>query len=143
MLEKNFYESLKNFFKAQGITQQTIADELGVKQAYINLILNGKNPIGRSTAQKLSDAYGLSVAWLLTGEGNMLKAPAAAGQVNNINVDASGNSINASGNANVKQTVGAADTCSQLMEQNKKLMDIVSDQQKQINQLLQLLSTKL
>lgn len=143
MLNENFYSQLKKFFKGCGITQNQMAEVLGADQSYISQLLNGKCSLGRATAQKLSDAYGLSVAWLLTGEGNMLKTPAAGGQVNNINVDASGNSINASGNASVKQTVGTADTCSQLMEQNKKLMDIVSDQQKQINQLLQLLSTKL
>ncbi len=143
MIDENFYMRLKKFFKSQGITQTDISDNLGLQQTFVSAMFNGHKSITRQTAQKLSDAYGLSVAWLLTGEGNMLKAPAAGGQVNNINVDASGNSINASGNANVKQTVGAADTCSQLMEQNKKLMDIVSDQQKQINQLLQLLSTKL
>lgn len=68
MLNENFYISLKKFFKDQNITQQQVADKLGTSQAYVNSILTGRNHIGRQTASRLAAAYGLSAAWLLTGE---------------------------------------------------------------------------
>lgn len=72
MLDEKFYIQLKKFFKRQGITQAEIAERYGTTQAYINLLLNGKTPIGKSCAVKLHELYGLSVSWLLTGDGNMI-----------------------------------------------------------------------
>ena len=39
---------------------------------YISGILNGKLTIGKKTAAKLQEIYGISSAWLLTGQGSML-----------------------------------------------------------------------
>ena len=61
MIDSFFYDTLKKFFKRQGITQQQIGDALGTTQVYVNSILNGRAPIGKSTAVKLNDLYGLSV----------------------------------------------------------------------------------
>lgn len=149
MIDEKFYSILKNFFREKKITQQNVADTLHSSNSYVNQLLNGKCSLGRSAAQKLSDAYGLSVAWLLTGEGEMLSS-GAAGTVNNISIDASNNvkagggvsgTVSQAGGSSGNDSEGGA--CGRLIEQNQQLMDIVSDQQKQINQLLQLLSTKL
>ena len=138
MKDENFYIQLKKFFKNLGLSQRQIADQLGVKQSYVNLMLNGRNPIGRHNAQKFHDAYGLSVAWLLTGEGNMMARGAAA--VNTINIDAAdnrGNTISAQGGSSVSHVSQAAggdaatlerllDQNAQLIEQNKKLIDLLA-----------------
>jgi len=140
MQSEKFYIQLKKFFKAQGITQQQVGETLGTTQAYVNLMLNGKCSLGRQTAQKLHDAYGFSVAWLLTGEGDMMARGAAA--VNTINIDARGNRVNASGSATAVQAVGGSsvtpaggdaatvaqllDQNAQLIEQNKKLIDLLA-----------------
>ena len=34
-------ESLKSFFKERGLTQEKVADMLGVSQAYVNALLTG------------------------------------------------------------------------------------------------------
>lgn len=148
MIDEKFYATLKNFFREKKITQQNVADTLHSSNSYVNQLLNGKCSLGRSAAQKLHDAYGLSVAWLLTGEGEML-ASGAAGTVNNISIDAS-NNVKAGGGVSGTVSQGGSsgnesegDVCGRLIEQNQQLMDIVSDQQKQINQLLNILSTKL
>ena len=39
---------------------------------YINGVMAGRNVIGKGLANKLTKYYGLSSAWLLTGEGDML-----------------------------------------------------------------------
>lgn len=74
------YEQRKNldllveFFKDQGLTQEDIAARLGVSQAHVNQLLNGKTPFGKKTASKWASTFGVSAAWLLTGEGEMLMA---------------------------------------------------------------------
>lgn len=148
MINENFFLQLKYFFKKRGITQQQIADALDVQQSYVGALLNGRRTITRNYAQKFHELYGLSVAWLLTGEGEMLSS-GAAGTVNNISINAS-NNVKAGGGVSGSVAVGGSSgnesdsgVCGRLIEQNQQLMDIVSDQQKQINQLLNILSTKL
>ena len=63
---------LKEYFENQGVTQDTLAQKLGVDKAHINKLLNGKKSFGKQTAKKWSDLFGLSYSWLLTGEGDML-----------------------------------------------------------------------
>lgn len=67
-----FLKKLSNFFVERNITQSSIARELDVPSTYINAIFKGRKRIGKSTAKKFSIHYGLSEAWLLTGEGEMV-----------------------------------------------------------------------
>lgn len=139
MIDEKFYIQLKNFFKAHGITQGDIAITLEAHQSFVSAMFNGKRSITRQTAQKLHDAYGLSIAWLLTGEGDMMAQAAAA--VNTINIDArdhrGGNSITAAGGSSVSHVSQAGgsdatlerllDQNAQLIEQNKKLIDLLAE----------------
>ena len=63
---------LDKFFKDKGLSQREIADNMSVSSAYINAVLCGRKAIGKKVAEKLSNLYGLSASWLLTGEGEML-----------------------------------------------------------------------
>lgn len=65
------YVTLKKFFKEKGYTQEDIALKLGVSEQYVNAILNGRKELGKKQAERLSNLYGLSYSWLLTGEGSM------------------------------------------------------------------------
>lgn len=150
MLNENFYISLKKFFKDQNITQQQVAYKLGTSQAYVNSILTGRNPIGRQTAAKLSAAYGLSAAWLLTGEGEMLAS--SHGSVNHISIDA-GSRINATGGSSVSNvgnvgnvgqgTATDTTTVDKLIDVVTRQQEQMSHQQEQIDQLLKLIKDKL
>jgi plasmid maintenance system antidote protein VapI len=147
MLNENFYISLKKFFKDQNITQQQVAYKLGTSQAYVNSILTGRNPIGRQTAAKLSAAYGLSAAWLLTGEGEMLAT--SHGSVNHISIDA-GSRINATGGSSVSNvgnvaqgTAADTTTVDKLIGVMTRQQEQMSHQQEQIDQLIQILKDKL
>lgn len=70
MSKDQFY--LKQGFQELNISMQQLSRDMGVSQAYVSNILNGKKRIGSRTALKLSELYGLNVNWLLTGEGVML-----------------------------------------------------------------------
>lgn len=42
-----------------------------MSQSYVNALLNDKKAFGKKQAQKWNELFGLSVNWLLTGEGNI------------------------------------------------------------------------
>lgn len=64
-------EKLKEYFFKEGITQEEIAKKLGVSQAYVSAMLNGK-PFGKTTAKKWGELFNIKPSWLLTGDGQML-----------------------------------------------------------------------
>lgn len=66
--QKKFCEELRDFMKSQGLTQQTIAERLGVSQSYVGMLMSGNKAFGKQAAQTWAEAFGLSAAWLLTGE---------------------------------------------------------------------------
>ena len=73
MSEEKLLE-LGKYLRETGHTQASIASQLGVSQPYVNALLTGRKAFGKSQAKKWGDLYGLSPSWLLTGEGEMLKA---------------------------------------------------------------------
>lgn len=74
---KKVSEALTDYFKARGITQDAIAERLGVSQQYVSKLLSGKAEFGKRQAQKFGELFGIQPSWLLTGEGDMLVAPPA------------------------------------------------------------------
>lgn len=98
-MEYNHLEKLKDYFCSIGIRQDVLSKELGVSQPYISQLINGKKEVGKKVANKLSEKFGLSQYWLLTGEGEMLRDQSTT----NI---ASNNTYgdNASGNNNITIT---------------------------------------
>lgn len=65
-------EKLRQFFKDEGLTQDRIADILGVTQPYVNSLLSGKRAFGKNQAQRFEELFGISASWLLTGKGEMI-----------------------------------------------------------------------
>lgn len=66
------HEALTNYFEGKGISQVAIAQRLRVSRAYVNSLLSGRQRFGKKQAQIWNDIFGISKAWLLTGEGEML-----------------------------------------------------------------------
>lgn len=64
MKEENL-NKLKKYLRLQGLSQSKIAEELNVSQAYVNLLLNGKNNFGIETALKWRDKFGFNPEWLI------------------------------------------------------------------------------
>lgn len=114
-----FFENLKTFFKKQGITQTEIASAMGIQQSYVAKLFNGHKNMTKNMAQRLHDVYGLSVAWLLTGEGNMMAADHQPGAISQ------GVEVNGNHSYGYIGTGGAADatTVKNLLEQNRMLLD--------------------
>lgn len=68
----SMHEKLKKYFEGKGITQQQIADVLGVSLPYVNAVLNGTKMLGKKNAVKWANLFGLSKSFLLTGEGEIV-----------------------------------------------------------------------
>lgn len=66
---------LKDYLKSLGLSQTMIANQMNCAPSYVNQLLAGKNPIGKQTAAKFQELYGISAAWLLTGDGEMIIDP--------------------------------------------------------------------
>lgn len=130
MLDEKFYIQLKKFFKRQGITQAEIAERYGTTQAYINLLLNGKTPIGKSCAVKLHELYGLSVSWLLTGDGNMIDESTT----NTVNINR--DSVKVGGNVSGGRQQGGS-----LSEVVEKLVNELAEQRRASNKQQELINT--
>lgn len=65
-------KKLHEYFENQGITQKQISGELNLSKMYVNMLFMGRRYFGRKTAQRFQDLYGISAAWLMTGEGEMM-----------------------------------------------------------------------
>ena len=65
-------KKLRQFLKENNITQEKAAERLGITVGAVNALLTGKRDFGRKSATAWGDEFGLSVYWLMTGEGEML-----------------------------------------------------------------------
>lgn len=63
-------QKIKEYFSEMGMSQQEVANVLGVQQAAVSNQLNGR-PFGKNSATKWNNAFGFRTNWLLTGEGPM------------------------------------------------------------------------
>ena len=122
MTKQEKSEKLSNFFAIKGLTQKNIADTLGVSEPCVNALICGRREFGKRTAWEWQKQFGLSAAWLMTGEGDMLRTP----------IHAEEGSVQVMGNAS---NVNAGKTIDSLVELLKR-------KDEQIDRLIRLLEGK-
>lgn len=118
-------EKLSAFFKEKGITQEEIAAQLGVSQSYVNALLNEKKAFGKKQAQKWNELFGLSVNWLLTGEGNITNNGVTQSNQNGNNIN--GHSVT----VNKTETDSFIELLKKKDEQIDRLLSIIENMNKQ------------
>lgn len=62
---------LREYFRKRGIPQKEIAEKLDVSPQYVSSLLHGRVPLGKGTATKLENAFGLNAQYLLMGVGQI------------------------------------------------------------------------
>lgn len=124
---KKIGDKLSSFFKEKGITQEEIAAKLGVSQSYVNALFNGKKAFGKKQAQKWNEMFGISVNWLLTGEGSITNDGIVQNNQNGDNIQ--GHSIT------------VTKTEKNYLDIIKKQSDQLSKSQEQIDRLLSIIET--
>ena len=92
---------LKEVRKKLGLTQQQLADKIGVKWHKIKDIEIGKSKLSVEIADKIRDIFSISFDWLLTGKGPMYLNDPQKSQENNIIVSNIGNNIKGDANINI------------------------------------------
>lgn len=123
MEEKEFLERLKGFFKEKGLTQEQIASMLGVTQPYVNSLFTGKREFGKQQAKKFEELFGISEAWLLTRNGEMVTDSVIQNNQNGNNIH--GHTVNYQGE-----------------NSTEKLIAMLQKKDEQIDRLLTLLERK-
>lgn len=83
---KRIGSELRAYFAKKGFSQQDIADALNIHQTNVSELFLGKRPFGKNAAMKWHKAFGLSVNWLITGEGPMFETDSSITQ-HNVNGD--------------------------------------------------------
>lgn len=105
---------------------QQFIEEIGSNKSIISRIINKKLKVSNNLLYKIKEKYPeLSLNWLLTGEGEMLKQ-SVDNSWNNISItqrDNNTNNINQEREALIKHL---RDEVEYLREQNKKLMDLLT-----------------
>lgn len=68
----NENEKIKKIRKELGLTQQEMADSIGVSKQYLSKVENGLTELSKEKITKLCNYYGISLDWILSDKGGML-----------------------------------------------------------------------
>lgn len=69
---KEVGQKLRVYFEEKGMTQQQVAEKLGIKQQNVAAHYSGLRAFGKNAAMKWQRAFGFNAQWLMTGQGKMM-----------------------------------------------------------------------
>jgi hypothetical protein len=122
MTEKEIIGKMNDFWAQSGKSKAEMSRELGVDAGTFGNILNGNRGVSAGLLSKFLETYpSVSAEWLMRGVGSMF---AADGHVGGENIANNNNS-----------QINAGDTIN-------RLVSLLEEKDKQINQLLQILASK-
>lgn len=122
MTEKEIIGKMNDFWAQSGKSKAEMSRELGVDAGTFGNILNGNRGMSAGLLSKFLETYpSVSAEWLMRGVGSMF---AADGHVGGENIANNNNS-----------QINAGDTIN-------RLVSLLEEKDKQINQLLQILASK-
>jgi hypothetical protein len=122
MTEKEIIGKMNDFWAQSGKSKAEMSRELGVDAGTFGNILNGNRGVSAGLLSKFLETYpSVSAEWLMRGVGSMF---AADGHVGGENIANNNNS-----------QINAGDTIN-------RLVSLLEEKDKQINQLLQILTSK-
>lgn len=122
MTEKEIIGKMNDFWAQSGKSKAEMSRELGVDAGTFGNILNGNRGVSAGLLSKFLETYpSVSAEWLMRGVGSMF---AADGRVGGENIANNNNS-----------QINAGDTIN-------RLVSLLEEKDKQINQLLQILASK-
>jgi hypothetical protein len=122
MTEKEIIGKMNDFWAQSGKSKAEMSRELGVDAGTFGNILNGNRGVSVGLLAKFLETYpSVSAEWLMRGVGSMF---AADGHVGGENIANNNNS-----------QINAGDTIN-------RLVSLLEEKDKQINQLLQILASK-
>ncbi|MEG1554635.1 MAG: helix-turn-helix transcriptional regulator [Rikenellaceae bacterium] len=142
MTDKERIESIE---KILNLTTNALAKEIGLKNAQtLYDILKGKHGISKDLADKIAVKYlNINKAWLITGEGDMLKEQQQIGDVKNSTI-VNGN-VNGNGNK-ITHYTPEYENCQKEVEHLKAIIDekdkIIAEKEQRLIEKNSLISEK-
>ncbi len=122
MTEKEIIGKMNDFWAQSGKSKAEMSRELGVDAGTFGNILNGNRGVSAGLLSKFLETYpSVSAEWLMRGVGSMFTADGHVGGENIAN--------------NNNSQINAGDTIN-------RLVSLLEEKDKQINQLLQILASK-
>jgi len=122
MTEKEIIGKMNDFWAQSGKSKAEMSRELGVDAGTFGNILNGNRGVSAGLLSKFLETYpSVSAEWLMRGVGSMFAADERVGGENIAN--------------NNNSQINAGDTIN-------RLVSLLEEKDKQINQLLQILASK-
>lgn len=122
MTEKEIIGKMNDFWAQSGKSKAEMSRELGVDAGTFGNILNGNRGVSAGLLSKFLETYpSVSAEWLMRGVGSMFAADGRGGGENIAN--------------NNNSQINAGDTIN-------RLVSLLEEKDKQINQLLQILASK-
>lgn len=85
---------LRKYCEAHGIKNKELEEKLHLSSGAVSSILSGRYGISKENAVALSELFGFSIPFLLSGEGTLF--PATQSIVNSGNVTGNGNNVSIS-----------------------------------------------
>lgn len=115
-------DAIRAYFDAKGVKNKYISEKLGLTPAVVCNMLAGRDKIGYKRAVQLSDAFGFSVQFLLTGEGELFPTSQTVGN------GAIVNGGRVSGGINVTADLAAKEAeIAQLRRENERLWEMIQN----------------
>ncbi len=131
-METTVKERLIEYLKCKGISKTEFGERIGVSNAYVTSIRKSIQP---DKLQAIALNYpDLNTSWLLTGEGEMLKATQSVGDITNSNVSG----VNVNGKE-IHINPDAYQTLLKIVESNQKTTEKF---QEQIDRLISVIEKK-
>lgn len=142
---KRKVDRLLEYLEFKGITENRATVDCQLSQGLIYQAKSGKADLGTKAVEKILANYtDLNGAWLITGEGEMLKFQTSQSSKGDNTIQVSGNNVDM---RNINQSKGSTDDAKRIkeleqrlaeaLEDKKKLQDMVEKMQAQISKLLE------
>lgn len=65
-------DALRDYFEKMGILQKDVCKATGMSVGTLSNILSGRFQISKNAARKFNEAYGFSIPFLITGDGDLV-----------------------------------------------------------------------
>lgn len=116
-------DALRAYFDKNGIAQKEVCEVLGLASGTLSNLLAGRYQISKKVARRLSDVYGFSLPFLITGEGDLV----VPGPVNISRVDHVRNTgtINQASSSQAERIAMLEQQLDAEREEKKRLLGII------------------
>lgn len=142
-MDNTIKERLTAYLKHKGINKSEFGRMVGVSNAYISSIRKSIQP---DKTEKIAASFpDLNIAWLITGDGEMIKdnVTQISHGDNSPNISGNGNNVNAASTIDkaLNEIAEQRKLVSKAQDQVSAAMEQVSKSQQQIDRLLSILET--